>query len=199
MMYAAPIEVLIEQFESLPGIGRKTAERLAYHVIHMPKDKAENMAHAIIDAKERIHLCSCCFNLTDQDPCNICSNPKRDKSVICVVENPKDVTAIEKTKEFFGLYHVLHGAISPMDNISPGDLKIKELFSRLAAENIKEVIIATNPTIEGEATAMYLAKYIAPSGILVSRIASGVPIGGDLEYADEVTLGRAISGRLKLS
>jgi len=199
MMYAAPIEVLIEQFESLPGIGRKTAERLAYHVIHMPKDKAEIMAHAIIDAKERIHLCKSCFNLTDEDPCNICSNPKRDRSVICVVENPKDVSAIEKTKEYTGLYHVLHGAISPMDNITPGNLKIKELFSRLSAEDIKEVIIATNPTIEGEATAMYLAKYIAPSGILVSRIASGVPIGGDLEYADEVTLGRAILGRLKLS
>lgn len=199
MMYAAPIEVLIEQFESLPGIGRKTAERLAYHVIHMPQDKAKKMADAILQAKERIHLCSSCFNLTDQDPCPICADSRRDRSVICVVESPKDVTAIEKTKEYVGLYHVLHGVISPMDNVTPADLKMKELFARLASEEVKEVIIATNPTIEGEATAMYLAKCIQPSGILVSRIASGVPIGGDLEYADEVTLGRAITGRLKLS
>ncbi len=199
MMYAAPIEVLIEQFESLPGIGRKTAERLAYHVIYMSEDKARKMADAIVQAKEKIHFCSTCFNLTDSDPCAICADKKRDRSTICVVETPKDVTAIEKTKEYKGLYHVLHGVISPMDNVTPADLKMKELFARLTSEEVKEVIIATNPTIEGEATAMYLAKCLQPSGILVSRIASGVPIGGDLEYADEITLGRAISGRLRLS
>lgn len=197
-MHAAPIEVLIEQFEALPGIGRKTAERLAFFVINMPKEKAEGMAKAILDAKQQISFCSHCYNLTDRDPCAICSDPKRDRSTICVVEGPKDVTAIEKTREFHGLYHVLHGVISPMDNVTPADLKIKELYARLAHEEVKEVIIATNPTMEGEATAMYLARAIAPAGITVSRIASGIPIGGDLEYADEVTLARAISGRLTL-
>jgi recombination protein RecR len=197
-MHAAPIEVLIEQFEALPGIGRKTAERLAFFVINMPKEKAEGMAKAILNAKQQISFCSHCYNLTDRDPCAICSDPKRDQSTICVVEGPKDVTAIEKTREFHGLYHVLHGVISPMDNVTPADLKIKELYARLAREEVKEVIIATNPTMEGEATAMYLARAIAPTGITVSRIASGIPIGGDLEYADEVTLARAISGRLTL-
>lgn len=197
-MHAAPIEVLIEQFEALPGIGRKTAERLAFFIINMPKEKAEGMAKAILNAKQQISFCSHCYNLTDRDPCAICSDPKRDQSTICVVEGPKDVTAIEKTREFHGLYHVLHGVISPMDNVTPADLKIKELYARLAREEVKEVIIATNPTMEGEATAMYLARAIAPTGITVSRIASGIPIGGDLEYADEVTLARAISGRLTL-
>ena len=197
-MHAAPIEVLIEQFEALPGIGRKAAERLAFFVINMPKEKAEAMAKAILDAKQQISFCSECYNLTDRDPCAICSDPKRDRSTVCVVEGPKDVTAIEKTREYHGLYHVLHGVISPMDNVTPADLKIKELYARLAREEVREVIIATNPTMEGEATAMYLARAIAPAGITVSRIASGIPIGGDLEYADEVTLARAISGRLTL-
>ena len=155
-MHAAPIEVLIEQFEALPGIGRKTAERLAFFIINMPKEKAEGMAKAILNAKQQISFCSHCYNLTDRDPCAICSDPKRDQSTICVVEGPKDVTAIEKTREFHGLYHVLHGVISPMDNVTPADLKIKELYARLAREEVKEVIIATNPTMEGEATAMYL-------------------------------------------
>ena len=198
-MHAAPIEILIEKFEQLPGIGRKSAERIAFYILDsMPASSAKEMAQSIIDAKEKISFCSECQNFTDVSPCAICSSPKRDRSVICVVENPKDVSAIEKTKEYYGLYHVLHGALSPMDGVSPDDIRIKELVTRLGHEDISEIILATGTTVEGEATAMYIARLLRPFGIKVSRIAHGIPIGGDLEYADEVTIARAIEGRREL-
>lgn len=193
-MHAAPIEELIESFEQLPGIGRKSAERIAFHILdHMSEDQVKTMAHNIIGAKNKITFCKTCQNLTDTDPCKICSDNGRDKSVICVVENPKDVSAIEKTGEYRGLYHVLHGALSPMDGISPEDLRISELLQRL--DNVSEIIMATNPTVSGTATAVYISKLIQPMGIKVTRIAHGIPVGGDLEYADEVTLIKALEGR----
>lgn len=198
-MHVAPIEILIESFEQLPGIGRKSAERIAFHILDsMSKDQVQKMALGILDAKEKVFFCPVCQNLTDSSPCHICASEKRDRSTICVVENPKDVTAIEKTKEYSGLYHVLHGALSPMDGISPEDIKIKELISRLSDNEIKEVIMATNPTVSGTATAVYLSKLIAPLGIRVTRIAHGIPVGGDLEYADEVTLIKAMEGRREM-
>lgn len=198
-MHAAPIEILIEKFEQLPGIGRKSAERIAFYILDsMPKDAARQMAESILNAKEQISFCTECQNFTDVSPCAICSSPKRDRSVICVVENPKDVAALEKTKEYKGLYHVLHGALSPMDGISPDDLKINELLLRLASGEVKEVIMATNPTVSGTATAVYLSKLIAPMGIKVTRIAHGIPVGGDLEYADEITLIKAMEGRQEM-
>ncbi len=196
--YAAPVAKLIEEFEKLPGIGHKTAQRLAFHVLNLPPEKAESLAAAIVNAKSKIKYCSICSNLTDVDPCNICSNASRERSSICVVEEPKDVVAMERTREYKGLYHVLHGAISPMEGIGPEDIKIKELLERVKDGNVKEVIIATNPNIEGEATAMYIAKLLKPLGIKTTRIAHGIPVGGDLEYADEVTLAKALEGRREI-
>ena len=194
-MHAVPIEKLIEQFEQIPGIGRKSAERIAFHILDfMSAEQASAMAQTISEAKTKIKFCSVCQNLTEKDPCEICGSEKRDKTTICVVENPKDVSAIEKTNEYHGLYHVLHGALSPMDGISPEDIKISELLMRLN-NGIKEVIMATNPTVNGTATAVYISKLIQPMDIRVTRIAHGVPVGGDLEYADEITLIKAIEGR----
>ncbi|MCX8129577.1 MAG: recombination mediator RecR [Clostridia bacterium] len=196
--YAAPVARLIEEFEKLPGVGHKTAQRLAFHVLNLTEDKVENLATAIKEAKLKTRYCSICSNLTDIDPCNVCSSATRDNSSICVVEDPRDVIAMERTREFKGLYHVLHGAISPMEGIGPEDIKIKELLTRIREGHINEVILATNPNIEGEATAMYISKLLKPLGIRVTRIAHGIPVGGDLEYADEVTLAKALEGRREL-
>ena len=196
--YSPSIEKLIESFEKLPSIGHKTAIRLAFYMLESEKNDVEEFVNAIIKAKETIKYCSNCFNITDTDPCSICLNSKRNKEFICVVEDVKDVMAIERINEFNGLYHVLHGAISPMNGIGPEDIKVKELIQRLQKEDVKEVVIATNPTIEGEATAMYVSRLIKPSGIKVSRIAHGIPIGGDLEYTDEITLMKAFEGRREL-
>lgn len=196
--FVPPLEILVEQFAKLPGIGRKTATRLAFHVLNSSKEEAQAFAKAIVNAKEQVKLCKICQNITDTETCALCESPKRDNSVICVTESPKDVISIEKTNEYHGLYHVLHGAISPMDNIGPNDIKIPELLERLKDDTVKEVIMATNPTIEGEATAMYIAKLIKPFGIKVTRIAHGIPVGGDLEYADEITLTRAMEGRREM-
>jgi len=196
--FVPPLEILVEQFAKLPGIGKKTATRLAFHVLNSSKEDAQAFAKAIINAKEQVKLCKICQNITDAQTCALCESPKRDNSVICVTESPKDVISIEKTNEYHGLYHVLHGAISPMDNIGPNDIKIPELLDRLKDDTVKEVIMATNPTVEGEATAMYIAKLIKPFGIKVTRIAHGIPVGGDLEYADEITLTRAMEGRREM-
>jgi len=196
--YGTPITQLIEAFAKLPGIGNKSAQRLAFHVLDMPLEKAENLANAIISARSNIKYCSFCCNFTDKDPCGVCSSGKREVSIIMVVEDPRDMAAYERTGEFRGLYHILHGAISPMNGVAPADLKIKELLERLRDEMVSEVIVATNPNIEGEATAMYLSKLIKPLGIKVTRIAHGVPVGGDLEYVDEVTLSRALEGRREI-
>ena len=194
-MYALPIAKLIEEFSKLPGIGKRSAERLAFHILKMPKENVERFSKTLVDAKEKIRFCPECQSLTDTVPCSICSDAKRDKSVICVVENPKDVIAMEKTKEFSGVYHVLHGVISPIDGIGPDDIKIKELLLRTKDNNVKEIIMATNPSIEGEATAMYISNLFKNFGIKVTRIAHGLPVGGELEYADEITLTRALEGR----
>ena len=193
--FAPPVEKLIEQFERLPGIGYKTAQRLAFFVLDLPKDQAEEFAKAILDAKQTVHTCKVCQNLTDGEVCSICSDPMRDKGLICVVTDPKDVVALERTREYKGLYHVLHGVISPLNGIGPDQLRIKELLQRVADEDIREVIMATNPDTEGEATAMYLSRLLKPFGVAVTRLAYGVPVGGHLEYADEVTLTRALEGR----
>lgn len=193
--YSPTIERLIENFEKLPSIGHKTATRLAFHMINLSKEGTEEFINSIVEAKKNLKYCSKCFNITDTDPCEICSNPKRDESVICVVEDVKDVVAMERTHEFKGVYHVLHGSISPMNGIGPEDIKIKELLERLRDTDVKEIIIATNPRVEGEATAIYLSKLIKPIGIKVTRIAHGIPVGGDLEYTDEVTLSKALEGR----
>lgn len=196
--YATPIGNLIDQFSRLPGIGRKTAQRLAFHVLEMDNVDAEKLSHAITNAKEKIRLCSICCNLTEQDPCNLCRDTTRDKSIICVVEGAKDVIAMERSKEYKGDYHILHGVISPMENIGPKDIKVVELLNRLADSLVEEIILATNPTVEGEATALYLSKLIKPLGVKVTRIAHGIPVGGDLEYFDEVTLTKAIENRREL-
>lgn len=196
--YAKPLNKLINELSKLPGIGGKTAQRLAFHILSMDDKEAMELADSIRSAKEMMTYCSVCGNLTDTDPCAICSDESRDKSVICIVESPKDVVAMEKIREYHGYYHVLHGAISPMDGIGPDDINLKSLILRLQDEAVKEIIIATNPNIEGEATAMYIARLIKPSGIKVSRIAHGIPVGGDLEYADEVTLLKAVEGRREL-
>lgn len=196
--YTGPISRLIEEFSKLPGVGRKTAQRLAFHVINMNTNDVESLSKAIIDAKREIRYCSICCNITDTDPCSMCSNKNRDSSVICVVEDPRDVAAMERTREFKGKYHVLNGVISPMDGIGPDMIKIKELIVRLGNEDVKELIMATNPTIEGEATAMYIARLVKPMGIKVTRIAHGLPVGGDLEYADEVTITKALEGRREI-
>lgn len=197
-MYSNSVQKLINQFEKLPGIGHKTAVRLAFFVLESDQKMADEMAEAIVEAKRKVKFCSICYNLTEQDPCEICQDNMRDKSTLCVVENVKDVIAMERTHEFKGIYHVLHGAISPMNNITAGDIKIKELLERLKDDTIKEVILATNPTIEGEATAMYISRIIKPLGINVTRIAHGIPVGGDLEYTDEITLIKAMEGRIKM-
>lgn len=196
--YAAPVAKLIEELSKLPGVGQKTAQRLAFHILDAPPQQAENLARSIVFARRNIKHCSVCCNMTDTDPCRICGSERRDKSVICVMENPRDVVAMEKTREYKGLYHVLHGAISPMEDIGPEDIRIKELLLRLQDDTVKEVILATNPTIEGEATAMYISRLIKPLGIKTTRIAHGIPVGGDLEYADEVTLVKAMEGRREL-
>ncbi|NLM03990.1 MAG: recombination protein RecR [Clostridiales bacterium] len=196
--YSTPIARLIDEFSKLPGIGRKTAQRLAFYIINMPIEEAELLSQSIVDAKKNIKYCKICTNLTDKDICDICSDKRRDSSIICVVEDPRDVVAMEKTKEFHGYYHVLQGVISPLDGIGPDDIKLKELLARLNTDEVKEVILATNPNIEGEATAMYISKLLKPMGIKVSRIAYGIPVGGDLEYADEVTLSKALEGRREL-
>lgn len=195
--YAKPVARLVEELAKLPGIGPKTAQRLAFYIIGGTLEDAHNLAAAITEAKEKIGYCSQCFNLTDKDPCTICDSPSRDASMICVVEEPRDVVALERTREFKGLYHVLHGAISPMEGIGPGDLRIRELLQRLN-ESVKEVVVATDPNVEGEATAMYLARMIKPLGVKVTRMAHGMPVGGDLEYVDEVTLTKAYEGRREL-
>ena len=186
---------LVAQFERLPGIGKKTAQRLSYFILEQPPECAKKFAEALINAREKIHYCKCCQALTDLDVCSICNEENRDKTVICVVESPKDIMAFERTREYTGLYHVLHGAISPLDGVGPEQLKIKELLSRLADGTVQEVIMATNPTVEGEATASYISRLLKPMGIKISRLAYGIPVGGDLEYADEVTLSRALDGR----
>jgi recombination protein RecR len=196
--YAQPIEVLIHELGKLPGIGNKTAQRLAFHIINMPQEDAKKMADAIIHATEKIGYCKECFNITDQELCNICSNPKRDQSIICVVSKSKDIHAIEKMKDFNGVYHVLHGVISPIDGIGPDDIKLKELIHRVKNNETKEIIVATNPDVEGEATAIYIAKLLQPLGITVTRPAKGIPIGADLEFADEITLLKAFEGRKPL-
>lgn len=195
--YSSQISKLIEELGRLPGIGSKTAQRLAFHIINMPKDQVDNLSKAIITAKENVRYCSSCYTLTDQDLCPICKSEKRNQRIIMVVENPRDLAAYEKTGKFDGVYHVLHGAISPMLGIGPDEIKLKELILRLQGD-VDEVIIATNSSLEGETTAMYISKLIKPIGIKVSRIASGVPVGGDLEYIDEVTLLRALEGRVEL-
>jgi recombination protein RecR len=195
MFYAEPIARLIEELTKLPGIGPKTAQRLAFHLLHMDKQVVQRIAAAIVEAREQIRYCSVCCNLTDQDPCAICSNPGRDHSVICVVQEPRDVVAMEKTREYKGLYHVLHGALNPMEGIGIDDIRARELMSRLGDGKVQEVILCTNPNTEGETTAMYLARYIKPLGVKVTRIARGLPMGGDLEYVDEVTLAKALEGR----
>lgn len=196
--YSSHINKLIEQLSRLPGIGAKSAQRLAFHILNMPTDQVAQLASAITDAKANVQYCKMCYTLTDQEICPICKNPGRDHKVIMVVENTRDLAAYEKTGKFDGVYHVLHGAISPMLGIGPDDIKLKELMQRLAQEEVEEVIIATNSSLEGETTAMYISKLIKPIGIRVSRIASGVPVGGDLEYIDEVTLLRALEGRVEL-
>ncbi|MBR3133682.1 MAG: recombination protein RecR [Clostridia bacterium] len=196
--YAPSIEKLIESFERLPSIGHKTAVRLAFHMLDLNQQETEEFINSIKEAKEKLKYCSVCFNITDTDPCPICSSPKRDQSTICVVEDVRDIMAMERTHEYKGVYHVLHGTISPMNGIGPDDIKIKELISRLSNDQIKEVIIATNPRVEGEATSIYLSKIIKPLGVKVTRIAHGIPVGGDLEYTDEITLMKAMEGRREL-
>jgi len=193
--YAKPMAKLIDELEKLPGIGHKTAQRLAFHIIGSDLEKVGRLSDAILEAKKNIRYCSVCFDFTQDDPCDICRSTTRDRSMICVVQSPRDITAMEKTHEYRGLYHVLHGAISPMNDIGPDEIRIRELLIRLRDNDIREVILATNPTIEGEATAMYIAKLIKPAGIKTTRIAHGIPVGGDLEFADEVTLAKALEGR----
>ena len=197
-IYSPSIEKLIENFEKLPSIGHKTATRLAFYMLNCSDESAKEFIDAIESARKNLKYCSICFNISDTDPCMICANPKRDKSIICVVEDVKDIIAVEKTHEYKGVYHVLHGSISPMNGIGPDDIKIKELLTRLQTGEVKEVILATNPRVEGEATAMYLSKLIKPLGIKVTRIARGIPIGGDLEYTDEITLLQALEGRMEI-
>jgi len=196
--YGNPVQRLIEEFSRLPGVGLKSASRMAFYILNSPPAKAEGLAGAILDAKKTAKYCKFCYNLTDKEVCYICSNSRRDNTTIMVVENPQDMAAYEKTKEYNGLYHILHGSISPMDGVSPADLRIKELLTRLEDDNITEIIIATNPNIEGEATAMYLSKLLKPLGVRVSRIAHGVPVGGDLEHIDSITLLRALQHRREL-
>ena len=194
----APLQRLIEQFERLPGIGSKTAQRLAYYVLNLPEDRAREFSEAITDAHKKIRRCEICCNFSDKERCPVCSSPTRDRSTICVVETPRDAVAIEGTGEYKGTYHVLHGVISPLNGVGPDQLCIKQLLSRLNNNEVTEVIMATNPTVEGEATAMYISRLLKPLGIKITRLAYGIPVGGDLEYADDVTLARALEGRSEL-
>ena len=196
--YGNTITQLIEELGRLPGIGGKSAQRLAFYLIHQPKERVEALAKAIVQAKAQVHYCSECCNFTDTDPCPICADPRRDRTTIMVVESPQDMAAYEKTKQYHGLYHVLHGAINPMLGVGPEDLKIRELLRRLNQGGVEEVILATNPNVEGEVTAMYLSRLLKPLGVRVTRIANGVPVGSDLEYIDEVTLSRALEGRREM-
>lgn len=198
MAFSASIEKLVEEFEKLPSIGHKTAVRLAFHILNSSVEDAEKFATAIVDARKNLKYCSVCNNITDIDPCPICANVKREKEVICVVEDVRDIVPIERTHEYNGVYHVLHGVISPVNGIGPNDIKIKELITRIGSGEVKELILATNPNVEGEATAMYISKLVKPFNLKVSRIAHGVPIGGDLEYTDEVTLAKALENRVEL-
>ncbi len=198
MDYPGPLARLIDELSKMPTVGPKTAQRLAFHILRLSQAEAQVLAEAILDVKQRMRTCSTCFTITDVDPCAICTNPARASGVLCVVEDPRDVIALERTREFRGRYHVLHGAISPLDGVGPDDLKIAELLDRVRAGGVGEVIVATNPRVEGEATAIYLARVLKPLGVRVTRIAHGLPVGGDLEYADEVTLARALEGRRDL-
>jgi recombination protein RecR len=197
-LYAGPVQELIDELGRLPGVGPKSAQRLAFHLLKLPKDDALRLARAITEVKDRITFCRTCWNVSEGDQCELCADPRRDSHVVCVVEEPRDIVAVEKTQEYRGRYHVLHGAINPIEGIGPDQLKVKELLDRLDPEAITEVILCTNPNIEGEATAMYLARLLKPLGVKVTRIASGLPVGGDLEYADELTLGRALEGRRRI-
>ena len=196
--YSPSIEKLIESFEKLPSIGHKTAQRLAFYMLDITNEEAEEFTNSILNAKKNLHFCSKCFNISDTDPCNICSNPKRDETTICVVEDVRDVIAMERAHEYNGVYHVLHGSISPMNGVGPDDIKIKELLTRVMNGNVKEIILATNPRVEGEATSMYISKLLKPMGIKTTRIARGIPVGGDLEYTDEITLTKALEGRSEI-
>ena len=198
MEYTKPLAQLIEFFQKFPGVGPKSAQRMAFHLLKMPLGEVQRFAQILVDAKQNIHYCSTCFNMSASDPCEICTDENRDKKVICVIAETKDLIAIEKTREFKGLYHVLQGVISPIDGIGATDIRIKELLTRIAEEDIKEVILALNPSVEGEATTLYLAKLLKPFDIKISRIALGIPVGSDLEYADEITLARALEGRREL-
>ena len=197
-LYSPSIEKLIESFERLPSIGHKTAARLAFYILNSSEEETNEFISSIVNAKKNLRYCSKCFNISDTDPCTICGNPKRDESVICVVEDVRDIVAMEKTHEFKGVYHVLHGSISPMNGVGPDDIKIKELLSRVMDGSVQEVILATNPRVEGEATSMYISKLLKPLGIKTTRIARGIPIGGDLEYTDEITLTKALEGRSEI-
>ena len=197
-LYSPSIEKLIESFEKLPSIGHKTAARLAFYILNSSEEETNQFVSSIIEAKKNLKYCTKCYNISDTDPCQICGNPKRDASIICVVEDVRDIVAMERTHEFKGVYHVLHGSISPMNGVGPEDIKIKELLARLMDGQVKEVILATNPRVEGEATAMYISKLIKPLGVKATRIAHGIPVGGDLEYTDEVTLMKALEGRREL-
>jgi recombination protein RecR len=196
--FAEPLARLIDELKRLPGIGQKSAQRIAFHLERAPREDAEHLAAAILEAKDKIRLCSLCNNLTEQDPCDYCTDPRRDQEVICVVETPYNISGIERTREFHGLYHVLHGALSPLQGIGPDQLKLKNLLERLKGGKIKELIVATNPNVEGEATAIYLSKLIKPLGIKVTRIAMGIPVGSELEFADEVTMLKALEGRREI-
>lgn len=197
-MYEGPIQELIDELGRLPGIGPKSAQRIAFHLLEADKADVEKLAQALLTVTEKVRFCSVCFNIAEEETCRVCRDPRRDRTTICVVEESKDVAAIERTREFRGLYHVLGGAISPIDHVGPGDLRIRELLTSLQDATVTEVILATDPNLEGEATATFIARMLAPTGITVSRLASGLPVGGDLEYADEVTLGRAFSGRRRV-
>lgn len=197
-VYSPSIEKLIESFEKLPSIGHKTAARLAFYMLDLGEQETNEFITSIINAKKNLKYCSKCYNISDTDPCPICSSPKRDSSIICVVEDVRDIVAMERTHEYKGVYHVLHGSISPMNGIGPEDIKLKELLARLSDNTVKELILATNPRVEGEATAMYISKLVKPMGIKVTRIAHGIPVGGDLEYTDEVTLSKALEGRREM-
>lgn len=198
MHYPEPIAKLIDSFARLPGIGPKTAGRLAFHILRMKEEDVIEFAKALVNAKRNLHYCSICYNITDTDPCRICQDKSRDPSMICIVQEPKDIGAMERTREFNGYYHVLHGAISPMEGIGPDEIRITELLKRLGDDTVQEMILATNPNIEGEATAMYISRLVKNFGIKVTRIAHGLPVGGDLEYADEVTLSKALEGRREI-
>lgn len=197
-MFEPPVQRLIDELAKLPGIGRKSAQRLAFHLLNVEEADAERLASAIVDMRRRVRECGRCFNATGDEVCGICRDPRRDESILCVVERAQDIVVIEDTKEFAGRYHVLGGAISPIEGVGPDQLRVKELMHRVAAEGVSEVIVATNPTVEGETTALYLAKLLKPQGVAVSQLASGLPVGGDLDYADVLTLGRALSGRTAL-